>query len=173
MGYTTYFTGRFELDKPLSKKHLKYLLAFNGSRRMKRDSAKAEKMNDPVRKAVGLPIGVDGEFFVGTAAKNCGQEETPDILDFNCPPGGQPSLWCQWTPTKDGKYIEWDEGEKFHAYVEWLMYICKTFLKPWGYQLNGKVSWHGEDDDDRGLIVVNCNRVESARSEVIIRNPLA
>jgi hypothetical protein len=32
---------------------------------MKRDAEKASKLADPVREAVGLPIGTEGEYFVG------------------------------------------------------------------------------------------------------------
>lgn len=74
-----------------------------------------------------------------------------------------PSHYCQWTPTADGTGIEWDGGEKFYDYTEWLAYIVEHFLRPWGYTLNGSVKWQGEDMDDRGVLIVedNCVRAEA------------
>ena len=50
MGYTTDFSGRFELNKQLSPKMKQYLTLLNETRRMKRNT-------DEV-------FGVQGEFFV-------------------------------------------------------------------------------------------------------------
>jgi len=154
VGYTTDFDGRFTVTPPLKPEHKAYLDAFNYSRRMKRDADKAEKLPDPVRLAVNLPIGEEGEYYVGAdEGKDSG------ILNYNRTPGDQPGLWCQWIPTEDGKYIEWDGGEKFYDYVEWLSYIIDHFLLPWGYNLNGRVEWTGEDSEDVGAINVEDCRV--------------
>lgn len=169
MGYTTDFSGQFELDKPLSAPHKAYLEAFAQTRRMKRDAAKTALLSDPIRAAVSLPIGEEGGFYVGST-ENYGQEETPDITDYNNEPKGQPGLWCQWAPSEDGTAIMWDGGEKFYAYVEWLEYLIANFLKPWGYSLNGRVRWSGEESDDTGVIRVTANVVESA--EDVHSNPL-
>lgn len=158
MGYTTYFSGQFDLDKPLSPVHADYLRAFSSTRRMKRNSDKTNERPDPVREMAGLPVGDEGGYFVGGGDFH-GQENTPDIREYNYPPSGQPSLWCQWTPTSDGTAIVWDEGEKFYDYVEWLEYIIQHFLTPWGYKLNGRVTWVGEESEDRGMIVVSNNVV--------------
>ena len=50
MGYTTDFSGQFELNKELSPKMSQYLKLFNETRRMHRNS-------DEV-------FGINGEFFV-------------------------------------------------------------------------------------------------------------
>jgi len=173
MGYTTDFEGSFKLDKPLSLIHNAYLTAFAESRRMKRDVTKiplitidvsdfAEgdviaKLEDAPKENLhvlaGLPLGNEGGYFVGG--------EDISILDYNREPQGQPGLWCQWVPNEDGTEIEWDGGEKFYNYVEWLEYIIDNFLKPWGYKLNGAVKWFGEEPEDLGCIVVNDNVVKS------------
>lgn len=158
MGYTTDFYGEFKLDRPLTPEQRTYLNAFNQTRRMKRDPAKTERRPDPVRVAVGLPIGPEGAYFVG-AGEFHGQENTDDVISFNDPPSGQPGLWCQWVPNEDGTAIEWDQGEKFYDYQEWLVYLIDHFLKPWGYTLNGVVEFQGEERDDRGQLVVEDNRV--------------
>lgn len=169
MGYTTYFTGQFDLDRPLSPVHADYLRAFSQTRRMKRDAAKTAKLPDPVREMAGLPVGIEGEYFVG-ATRCFGQECTSDVIEYNYPPKTQPRLWCQWTPSGDRTAIVWDEGEKFYDYIEWLEYLVKNFIAPWGYRLNGRVHWVGEDSGDSGVIRVIDNVVESAAD--VVSNPL-
>lgn len=196
MGYTTDFYGEFRLDRPLTPEHKAYLEAFAGTRRMKRDAAKASLLPDPVREAAGLPIGEDGAYFVGSGGYR-GQDRDDSIVDYNTPPlqptydkyrpdfqaylaaeqqaiaDGvcQPGLWCQWLPNEDGTAIKWDEGEKFYYYVEWLEYLIRHFLAPWGYTLNGEVSWQGEESEDRGVIYVKDNVVRDVQDEIVNRNP--
>jgi hypothetical protein len=144
MGYTTDFIGRFELNKQLSPKMQQYLKLFNETRRMQRNT-------DEV-------FGKDGEFFV-FGGGSFGQDHEPNVIDFNQPPSTQPSLWNQWTPTEDGMAIEWDGGEKFYSYTEWLVYLIHKILAPNGYVLNGAVTWQGEETGDVGEIFVENNRV--------------
>lgn len=147
MGYTTDFGGRFELDKPLAPKMKKFLTLLNETRRMKRNVDEA--------------FGIEGEFFVfGTG--DYGQNNDSTIVDFNQQPSTQPSLWCQWVPNEDGTAIEWDGGEKFYAYSEWLFYIINKILAPNGYTLNGTVVWQGEETGDVGKIHVVDNVVTVA-----------
>ena len=160
MGYTTDFSGSFQLDKPLKDAHQNYLMAFSETRRMKRDSEKAVTMKDLNRTLVNLPIGEEGAYFTGGKGF-MGQDFDESVIDGNCPPKGQPGLWCQWIPTENGDEIIWDSGEKFYNYTEWLEYIINHFLKPWGYTLNGQVLWQGEDINDRGLLIVKNNVVVS------------
>lgn len=153
MGYSTDFEGSFKLDRPLTPEHRAYLVAFNETRRMKRDATVALTLPDPVRVAAGLPIGTDGEYFVG-AAGFMGQDRDASVLDYNAYPPSQPGLWCKWTPNEAGDAIEWDQGEKFYDYVTWLEYIVDRFLEPWGYSLSGTVTWSGEEQGDVGSITV-------------------
>lgn len=142
----------------LEEKHVKYLKAFSESRRMRRNSLIAEKLRDPKRISVGLPIGKEGEYFVGGRGF-FGQDDDDSVVDHNKPPITQPGLWCQWVPSEDGTSIQWDGGEKFYKYVEWLKYLIKNFLSPWGYELNGRVEWEGEERSDTGAIFVDGNIV--------------
>ena len=100
----------------------------------------------------------EAEYFVGGVG-DFGQDDDPSVIDHNDPPKNQPGLWCQWVPSADGGGIEWNGGEKFYYYVEWLNYIIKNFLIPWGLVLNGTVKWRGEDFDDAGKILVKDNVV--------------
>ena len=144
MGYTTDFSGRFELNKELSPKMEQYLKLFNETRRMERNT-------DEV-------FGVQGEFYV-FGGGSFGQDHEDNIVDFNEPPSTQPSLWNQWTPSDDRMGIEWDCGEKFYNYTEWLVYLIHKILAPNGYVLNGVVEYSGEEVGDVGEIVVVDNRV--------------
>lgn len=150
MGYTTDFSGRFELDRELDDDLYTFLCKFNDTRRMARK----------------LPpeFGVEGEFYVA-AGGHCGQDHSDDIIDYSIPPSTQPGLWCQWRPTDDRKGIEWDGGEKFYEYGAWLEYIIVNFLKPNGYILNGQVSWEGEDSSDKGYIFVVNNDINMTNGE--------
>lgn len=115
---------------------------------------------------VGPEYGVEGEFFVDGKGW-AGQDSDDTIIDYNRPPKTQPGLWCQWVPTKDGKFIEWDGSEKFYEYVEWLKYLIAKVLAPRGYILNGEVEWQGEDNSDRGIIVVKNNVVSKRRGKFV------
>lgn len=144
MGYTTDFSGSFKLNKPLSEKMKEFMTNLASTRRMGR--------------SLGDKYGVEGEFFCEDLA-NCGQNSTPDVIDHNEPPRTQPGLWLQWVPNSDGTAIEWDGGEKFYYYTEWLLYIIHKILAPNGYVLNGEVTWQGEETGDVGEIIVKNNKV--------------
>jgi hypothetical protein len=164
MGYTTDFNGEFRLKEPLTREQEEYLTAFADTRRMERNPTIAAKLPDPLRLAVGLPIGDEGGYFVGSSA-NHGQNNDASVVDHNAPPSDQPGLWCQWRPSGGADAIVWDEGEKFYNYIEWIEYIVENFLKPWGHVLNGSVEWQGEDSDDFGQIVITNNNVKIRRGK--------
>jgi hypothetical protein len=143
----------------LKAEHAAYLKQFSQTRRMRRDPNRLKQFPDPIREAVGLPLGKEGGYFVGGGGF-WGQDHDESVLDYNEPPEGQPGLWCQWIPNELSTAIVWNQGEKFYYYVEWLEYLLKHFLTPWGYVVNGQVYWQGEDDPDRGTIVVKDNKVK-------------
>ena len=132
--------------------------------------------------------GHEGEYFAYDDG-NCGQTHDDSIIDYNIPAGQvgfdvnlntfterwaenekrikegncQPGLWCQWVirEVEDKKQIlEWDGGEKFYNYVEWLKYLINHFFEVWGVKLNGEIKWEGEDSNDMGLIIVTDNIVK-------------
>ena len=166
MGYTTDFSGSFSLNTSLTDAHAAYLRKFAETRRMERKQTIASTLPDPIRKAVGLPIGKQGAYFVGGGG-HCGQATDASIVNSNGEPSGQPGLWCQWVPTENNDAIEWDGGEKFYHYTEWLSYLIEHFLKPWGYILNGEVEWFGEDRDDRGKILVTDNIISIKTATIV------
>lgn len=149
MDYTTTFSGEIAIDPPLNPEEISYLKKFNVTRRMARENG---------------PYYVDGSGYYGQGDDN-------DIEDYNRPPPGQPGLWCQWTPTDDGKSLVWDEGEKFYDSAEWMKYIIDHFLQPGckakdhlgflqgNHVCNGVIEAQGEDADDRWDLVVMGNVV--------------
>jgi len=69
------------------------------------------------------------------------------------------AYWCQWIPNRQGTALEWDGGEKFYNYIEWLKWLIERYFKPWQISLNGEVLWQGEDREDMGKIIVKDNIV--------------
>jgi hypothetical protein len=120
MGTTTIFEGAFWLDRPLRPEHAEYLRRFACTRRMQRDPVLVAALPDPARIAAGLPLGEEGAYFVGGGRFVHEYARDPTVVDSSQEPAGQPGLWCQWVPTKDGCGIEWDGGEKFYDWTEWL-----------------------------------------------------
>ncbi len=169
MGYTTDFYGELTISPNLTPEQVAYLQAFNRTRRMMRKPDLLD-LPDPKRAAVGLLLGKDCEYFVGSE-ENYGQIRDLSIIDYNQPPESQPGLWCQWTVSDDGSTLMWDEGEKFYDYVPWLVYLIQHFFKPWGRVLNGEIEWIGEDSDDRGTIYVADNQVEAITAEIRTPRP--
>jgi len=157
MGYTTEFMGKFEFDSPIDDKLKTYINNFAESRRMIRDVEKIKEVYpDWEDYSFNGELGVEGEYFARPGS--CfGQDRDDSIIDFNDAPSTQPGLWCQWVVSEDGKYLEWDGGEKFYYYTEWLKYLIENFFKPTGNVLNGSVEWQGEELDDFGKIEVENN----------------
>jgi len=176
MGYTTKFEGCFELDRQLDEAHYEYLVLFSETRRIRRSKELAEKLKDPVRIKANLPIGEDGAYFVGGTGF-AGQDNDKSVINYNGSPTGQPGLRCQWVPNEDGTAIEWDGGEKFYDYIDWIKYLVDNFLGPWGYKVNGEVNWSGEEAGDTGTITIKDNVVtalstkekeQKIRNEVVV-----
>lgn len=164
MGYSTDFFGSLDISPPIKPEHEAYINKFSETRRMKRNAALAETLPDETRAAVGLPIGVEGSYFVGGGGF-AGQEDDASVVNHNSEPAEQPGLWCQWV-IEDGK-LEWNGSEKFYNYVEWMEYLIAHFFKPWGYTLNGTIEWHGEDRHDVGRIVVANNDVSTQSGKLV------
>ena len=161
MGYTTAFSGQFTITPKLKLHHNRYLKALATTRRMKRDPNVLEDYIDKLRQDVGLPLGDEGEFYVGSVEDlDWGQSRDKSIISYNLPPSNQPSLWLQWLPSEDGDCYMWDGAEKFYDYVDWLKYVIKNFFDPWGYKLNGQVAWSGEDRSDIGVITITDNLID-------------
>lgn len=102
--------------------------------------------------------------------KELTNEQTETINNFNEerhePTVNQdyPGYWCQWAIV-DG-HLEWDGGEKFYDYVEWLQYLIKNYFDSWGVKLNGQIKWFGEENDDMGIIEVTDSKVKVLTADI-------
>lgn len=156
MGYSTDFFGSLEFNKPVAPWLMEYINKFSGTRRMKRDP-EVIKSQFPNwgEMCFNGDLGEEGEYFIGGIG--CfGQDSDKSVLDGNAPAKTQPGLWCQWIINESG-CLEWDGGEKFYNYEEWLEYLIDNFFEPLGYVLNGDIEWQGESYDDFGTIHVENN----------------
>lgn len=52
----------------------------------------------------------------------------------------------------DGRYLQWDESEKFYSYTAWLNRLSQLFFIPWEAPLEGSIRWKGEEFGDAGVI---------------------
>jgi hypothetical protein len=67
------------LSRPLTKDQVAYINAFCGTRRVARHKREVNDLPDPLRAAVGLPVGELGDFYVA--------DEIAGVIDGTTPPG--------------------------------------------------------------------------------------
>lgn len=139
------------LDRPLGSNRLAYLKKFAATKRVYRDEKVLGYYSDPVRHGVELPVGKDGEFFVG----NDGMDPNDrSIIDEDETPASQPSEWCSWEPNDAGTELVVNSHSDFDTDVDWLKYVVDKFLVPWGHVLSGQVTLTEEGET---LKVTVCN----------------
>ncbi len=181
MGYTTDFTGEIEVTPPLNADEISFLTELSGTRRMKRTRGP-------------LYAHDDGNFGQGAMAGNGDKNATSDVLEYNTPDASQPSLWLQWVPSEDGKYISWNEAEKFYSSAEWMKYIINNLFSSeaidyvmehanasqdkrllnftFNHVFNGEIEAQGEDSSDRWLLVVENNKVFIKEAQITWKEPV-
>jgi hypothetical protein len=92
MGYTTDFSGKFNLNKPLSGFHINYLRKFARTRRMKRDAVLTAKLDDAVRRAVVLHgRAAEAARLSGRQSRNRRTSQLRLPSDFTCSPSSRRS----------------------------------------------------------------------------------
>lgn len=172
MSYNLNFSGKFKISKPLEKEQIEYIQAFSKTKKVLRDSDLCEKVYDPIRLAVKLPVGYDGEFCVfGLNYLNKDYESDLTVLDTKYPPLNQPSNWCSWTCSDDGKYIIIVQDNKnVYMFFQWLTYILNNLLKFFDNRyIVGTVSFVGEDRLlNFGKIKAYKDRLEFYKQRVLI-----
>lgn len=161
MGYSTDFYGSLKFNKPVAPWLVEYVNKFSNTRRMKRDPEKIKaQFPNWGELCFNGDLGEEGEYFIGGVG-SFGQDADTSVLDHNRPAKTQPGLWCQWIINEKENCLEWDGGEKFYNYEEWLEYLIDNFFAPLGYVLNGDIEWQGEDSDDCGTIHVEDNFIST------------
>jgi hypothetical protein len=138
MEYRTDFIGHFDITPRLNDDEIAYLTAFSDSRRCRRP---------------GGPYVVPGNPLGETSAEF-------DADNYNASAKGQPGLWCDWVPCRDGCCLAHDGNDRFTDPVPWLRYLISHFLAP------GARAARSRDDQFRGFtfdhhldgMVVGCRR---------------
>ena len=99
------FAGFITISPPLSEAERDYINAFKSTRRVDR---------------------VQGPYFLS----RIDPASDAYVIDPDTPSYGQPSVWCQWEITEDGRRIVFDEDEhKFEKPLEWMVYLIDHFLR--------------------------------------------
>jgi hypothetical protein len=144
MGYNIFYEGIVNIDRPLDDETYRIIQGLGNTRRMIWDAYKLEE--DGI--AEMGDIGLFGEFFFGFQDMKPNKKrelEARYVLDYNCPPPGQPSLWGVWIVTEDRMRLVWNRNENSYCGHEWLKYLVKRILAPKGYHASGIINWFAED----------------------------
>lgn len=157
MGYNIYYEGTIGLNKQLDEDTCNIILGLSETRRIQWDTAKLERDGIALQK----DIGQWGEFFFITSEEEK-ELENKYVIDYNCPPPGQPNLWGVWTVTDDRMGLIWNKYEKSYSGHEWLEYLVKEILVPRGYEANGIINWFNEGDlkNNRWHTIIERNSIE-------------
>jgi len=132
------YDGAMYLRGQLTKAQSDYLYSFSARSHLRHDENYLGK--DPLREAVGLPLGVQGAYFTGTFIDRGGPQYDEVVV-------GQPSEWCDIEYHKDLNALVWD-GTSGGGYIrQWLEYIRDHFLNLWGYQIDGALYWRDNEKD--------------------------
>jgi len=120
MGYSTYFSGVFQLSRRLTVTEQETFNAISGT----------------------------GGFVERLEALT---EEHDDK---------SPGSDCPWRITGDeGTFLEDIGEEKMNNWDKWLVYLCEHFFNPTGIKINGRITWHGEDTGDAGVVFARDNEI--------------
>ena len=161
MGYTTWFEGGLTPNKPFKKEFINYINAFSEKRHEPRD-VEIIKRSDPdwAKHCLDGNLGPYGMYYVGNFDE--GVIDRSLAKSYTCP-----GYRCDWCINEETGVVEWDGGEKFYQYTDWLIYLIENFFEPAGYILNGEFIWIGEDSEDRGKISVVNNKVSEFLGEIV------
>ena len=115
---------------------------------------------------MGYTTTFEGEFRIAPALTDDDRAALAQLVGTQ--PAGAPDRHCGWEPSEDGSALRWDGSEKFSDYAEWATFLVTTFLVPKGYKLTGEVRWQGEEDEDRGVLRAEPERVVAEGEPVVI-----
>jgi hypothetical protein len=162
MGYDTYFHGEISISPPLLPEHEAYLKAFLQRDHWSLDTNLIASEEDSLRSAVGLGLGISGEFYTGDDSVYETHARLPGT------PITQPSARTDWRVFSPD-HLGMRESTRTEGYVLWLKYLMQNFFIPWGYVLDGMIEWDGDDPGDKGMIHVNQNKAEVEVAELTWR----
>lgn len=144
--------GYITLDRSLTDEQALYLFKLYKTPRFRRDNWELWDIPDPCRSAVDLPLGVDSEFYMGPMGLG--------LMRDLSPPKRQPSRYCGWLPSHHKRWIMWGgevSGSHYNMPAEWLKYLLRNILTPWGHSVNGYVEWYDDSFENVGAIQVEAS----------------
>lgn len=148
--------GVLTLSRPLTDDEYYYLAALALNKRMKRKRPLVQMMidkqalEDPFRNEVGLPLGMDGCFFVGNRGEAFDEFDT-SVINKEAPPRGCPGSWVSWVPSVENRSKLVLSGKKEQHAGRWAKFLVeKLFSKHWGITASGVVTY--SQVDGKGLI---------------------
>ena len=166
MGYTTWFEGGLTPNKPFKKEFVNYINAFSEKWHEPEDVEIIKRFDpDWAKHCLDGNLGPYGMYYVGSfdeGSFNKGIIDRSAAKGYTCP-----GYRCNWCINEETGVVEWDGGEKFYQYTDWLIYLIENFFEPAGYILNGEFIWIGEDSEDRGKISVVNNKVSEFLGEIV------
>lgn len=80
---------------------------------------------------------------------------------------GNPGSYCQWKLSRDCQSIEWDGGEKFYNYTEWMQWLIDNVFTPDGVEVSGTITFAGEEVTDVGILTIEGSTVKHLTTELI------
>ena len=166
MGYTTWFEGGLTPNKPFKKEFVNYINAFSEKWHEPEDVEIIKRFDpDWAKHCLDGNLGPYGMYYVGNfdeGSFNKGIIDRSAAKGYTCP-----GYRCDWCINEEAGVVEWNGGEKFYQYTDWLIYLIENFFEPAGYILNGEFIWIGEDSEDRGKISVVNNKVSEFLGEIV------
>jgi hypothetical protein len=177
MAFRASTCGHLSIAPPLNAAEHDYISAFVYTRRHAGRDHPYDVPDNPAVDSV-IQIGASGLPESGNLAGNVA---TRDIDTYHRPLDGQPSLWCPWVPSCQGKCLSLEAEEKISAPVTWLQYLIDHFLAPeaqargsgrlefahftFDHSIAGGVALHSSESNELSLIhVVGFSVVEDVLS---------
>ncbi len=147
--------GELSINPPLNKQEIEYLKKFSNMRRCELNG---------------------GEYSTSKSitATYDDPSNLPHDEKYNKVIKGQPSLWCQWVPTDDGKHIIFNNDSSDQNSGEWLPYLIEHFIgnKPLaktkkpeefsfleGHKCNGTITTHLISHEFVNTLYVKNNKI--------------
>ena len=151
-----YFQGAFNLTPALSSAQTSYLQAFLAVQHGFWPLKYVRQQSDPVREAVGLPLGADAAYYTGHHSNGLkGRHPFIDKYNTISPgPGNQPHCGnCPWQLSPDDRQLVPDKKKLAAMPLKWLGWLVKYIFTPWKINVTGVASYDDPCTSQEGKIV--------------------
>lgn len=151
-----YFQGSFNLTPGLSEAQASYLQAFLAVQHGFWPSEYVQQQADPLREAVGLPLGEDAAFYVGHYSNGL-KGRHPFInkhITISPGPGDQPHCGnCPWQLSPDSSKLVPDKKKLAAMPLKWLGWLVSNILTTWKINVTGVASYDDPCTSQEGRVV--------------------